>query len=81
VSAENELLQAGIRDANAALVTIQSFDEHWHNFAAACQARQFEAAHVLAERMVTLVETATDLFLTSNKRLAQFERLTKGDDA
>lgn len=76
--AADEILQAGIHDAKTALLAIQGFDEGWKVFAQACQEQQLDIAAVYGERLVVLVESAVDLYLSSNKRMAQFDKLTQG---
>lgn len=75
--AADAILQAGIQDAKTALLAVQSFDAHWKMFAAACQAQQFDLATVYGERLVALVESAVDLYAASNRRIAQFDKLTQ----
>lgn len=79
--AADEILQAGIRDAKTALIAIQSFDEGWKVFARACQTQQLDVANVYGERLVALVESAVDLYLSSHRRIAQFEKLTKDPES
>ncbi len=73
--AADEILEAGIRDAKTALLTIQGFNEQWRVFAEACQAGQFDVATVYGQRLVASVEAAVDLFHSSNRRIAQFSRI------
>ena len=76
--AAEEVLQAGIRDAKAALSAMQALSTDWLVFANACQTRQPEIAHIYGARLVALVESAVDLFLSSHRRMAQYERIQKG---
>lgn len=76
--AADALLRNGIQDAKAALLATQSFDEHWRTFAAACEERQFDIAILYGERLVTLIESAVDLYMSSHRRIAQFEKLVQG---
>lgn len=79
--AANEILEAGIRDAKTALLAIQSFDAEWKSFTHACQTQQLDVASVYGERLVALVESAVDLYLSSNRRISQFQRLTEGPES
>lgn len=78
--AADEILQSGIRDAKTALLAIQSFDAEWKSFAHACQAGQLDVAEVYGQRLVALVESGVDLYLSSHRRIAQFQRLTEGPE-
>ena len=78
--APEEILLAGINDANAVIAAIQSFEEYWRAFASACQAQQLDVAQQQGERLVALVESAVDLHLSSVRRIAQYERLTRMRD-
>lgn len=73
--AADAILQASIQDAKTALLAIQSFEGAWTTFTAACHARQLDLATVYGERLVALVESAVDLYMASNRRIAQFEKL------
>lgn len=75
--AADEILQSGIRDAKTALLAISGFSAQWQAFTHACQTQQFDIAALHGERLVALVESATDLYLSSNRRISQFERLTE----
>lgn len=75
--AADAILQAGIQDAKTALLAISSFDGQWRLFAAACQAKQFDLAIIHGERLVALVESSVDLYMASNRRIAQFDKLTQ----
>ena len=72
-----EILQAGIRDVQMALAAMQQLDAGWKSFAAACHAQQADVAAMQGAKLVALVEVAVDLYLTSLRRMAQFEALTK----
>lgn len=78
--AADAILEAGIRDAKTALLAISGFDAQWKLFVAACQAHQFDLAAIHGERLVALVESSVDLFAASNRRIAQFDKLTQGPD-
>lgn len=75
----DELLESAIRDAQLALSTVGEFDKGWKIFVAACNTQQFDVATVYGQRLVALVETAVDLYHSSNRRVAQFEKLNEGD--
>lgn len=79
-SAADEILIAGIHDANAAIAAINAFEEYWRAFTSACQSQQLDVAHTQGERLVALVEVAVELHLSSVKRMLQFERLTQRRD-
>lgn len=79
--AADEILESGIRDAKTALLAISSFEAEWRTFAQACQTGQLDIASVYGERLVALVESAVDLYLSSHRRVAQFERLTEGPES
>ncbi len=75
--AADAILQAGIQDAKTALLAISSFNEQWRLFADACQTKQFDLAVIYGERLVALVESSVDLYMASNRRIAQFDKLTQ----
>lgn len=77
MSTADELLESSIRDAKLALVAIGEFDNGWKEFVAACQTQKFDIATVYGERLVALVESAVDLYHSSNRRMAQFEKITR----
>lgn len=78
--AADAIMQAGIRDAEAALESFKALDAQWRRFAFACQNQQPDLAHAHGERLVTLVESAVDLYLSSHRHMTQFMRLTRGLD-
>ena len=71
------ILEAGIRDAQTALLAASGFNESWQTFANACQTQQFDLATVYGERLVALVESAVDLYASANRRMSQFQKLTQ----
>lgn len=76
----DEILQAGVRDAQTALMAIQAFGAHWEQFTEACRAQQFDLAAIYGERVVAFVESGVDLYQSSHRRIAQFTKLTQGAD-
>ena len=79
-SPADKILLAGINDAEASIEMLSSFNAHWQLFADACRLQQLDIAHEHGQRLVAVVETAVDLYLSSVRRMAQFERLTMERD-
>jgi hypothetical protein len=77
-NAADEILEAGIRDAKAALLVIQGFDAQWRTFASACQMQEPDLASIYGARLVSSIEAAVDLYLASHRRMSQFAAMTQG---